>query len=145
MVLPSIWRTIFISCIFEKIIIEIFGNLIIVHDSPRLRLILKRTFEQIQRTIIFIAQEVFEIIFEGDPKLAARIILANLELEIFEIPIEILMRPSLLDIPILTAPFDRTTCTFNNDGLHWPLIFVDELFNSKGFRINSINITRAIT
>jgi hypothetical protein len=143
--LPSIWRAFTISCILEEIIIEVWGNFIIVHNPPSLWLIFEWAFEQVQWTIIFIVKKVFKIVFKRNPKLTSGIILSNFEFKIFEISIEILMCPSLFNVPMIAATYNIRILTFDNNSLIWPLILFDEFFNSKGFCVNPINVTGAIT
>ena len=131
--LPSIWRALTISSVFEDIIVEIRGNLIVVHNAPSLGFIFERALKQVQWTIVFIGQKIFKVVFEWDSKLTTFIILSNFELEIFEISIEILMCPSLFDIPIFAAAFNIPIRTFDNNSLIRPLIFFYKFFNSKGF------------
>jgi len=84
--LPSIWRAFTISCILEEIIIEVWGNFIIVHNPPSLWLIFEWAFEQVQWTIIFIVKKVFKIVFKRNPKLTSGIILSNFEFKVNSLP-----------------------------------------------------------
>ena len=92
-----------VSSVFEQIVLEVLRYTVVVHKFPRLFLVLKGAFKQIERAIIFIVNQIFEIVFELHSQFSTLVVLSDFELEILQIPVEILVAPLLANIPIAST------------------------------------------
>ena len=96
--IPSVRRSFFLTQNLKQVILEILWDLIIVNDSFSILLILQRAFEHVQGTVIFVVDQVLQIILHWYSQLVPIIILADLELRLLEIIVE------KLEIPLLLWP-----------------------------------------
>lgn len=79
--------------------------MIVLEDWQHLFIILKGTFKHIEWTIIFVIDQIFKIVFEGDSQFISVIIFSYLKFDFFIFLVEVLEIPILLNIPILSAAF----------------------------------------
>lgn len=101
----------------EKIVIEVGGNRVVPHYLAGLVLIFQRAFKEVERAIILVVDQIFKVVFEGDAQFVAVIIFSHFELEVFVVPIEILMSPLLSHVPSIGAAYMGYTVPLMITGL----------------------------
>lgn len=89
----------------------------------------ERTLKEIEWTIIFVVDEVLEVVFDGYSKFIAIIIFPDFKLNIFEFAVKILKCPILFLFPILSTSFIILTNTIDDNRQIFLFILLNELFN----------------
>ena len=79
---PAVWWPTFFSRQLEQVVSEIFGHFVVVDNGVELGLAFEGAFEEVQRTVIFVVDQVFEVVLEGNSQFVPIIVLSDLELHV---------------------------------------------------------------
>lgn len=101
---PLVRRALLFSCQFEQIISEVRRNFIILKNPACLFVISQRTLKKIERTVVFVVDQVLKIVLQGHPQLVAIIVLSSFKFAVFIFLVKSL-ETKLISFPALCATF----------------------------------------
>ena len=73
----------------EQVISEVFGYLVVVDYVFGVLLVLERALEEVERAVVCVVDKVLEVVFERDAQFVPVVVLADLELGLLEVLVEI--------------------------------------------------------
>jgi hypothetical protein len=71
-----------------------------LQDLLHMLVILKRTLEHVQRTVVDVVHEVLKVVFEGHADLVPFVVLTDLELCLLVLTVEVVKGPVLVNLPL---------------------------------------------
>ena len=88
----------------EQVIFEVFGHLVVVDYVFGVLLVLEWALEEVERAVVCVVDQVLEVVFEGDAQFVPVVVLANLELGLLEVLVEVGEGPGFV-VPWVGAAF----------------------------------------
>lgn len=92
---PSVGRPLFLAREVKEIVLEVRRNGVVVDDGTSIFLVLKGAFEEVERTVVLVVEQVLQVLAVGQPEFVSIIILPYFELGCPVMLQEVLVRPFL--------------------------------------------------